>query len=167
MDVDFLFNPHYFLKVVKVRYNMETVLLKCPECGQINRVVKSKFHLHPKCHSCKKVLTYPKTPLTVTGANFNEEVVQSPGIVLLDLWSPTCGYCMKLNPILDEIASEYAGIIKVGKINTQNDQVLTGQFNIRGVPALFLYNDGKKIGEVAGFMPKNDLVSWIKSRIDL
>ncbi|UCF87610.1 MAG: thioredoxin fold domain-containing protein [Nitrospiraceae bacterium] len=140
---------------------METVLLRCQSCGTVNRVAGGKLSLKPKCGRCKTVIDYPNRPVDVTASSFHHEVLSCPGAVLVDFWSPSCGHCQRLNPLLDQIAAEKAGMLKVVKINTQTEQFLAGQFGIRGVPTLILYKGGKKLRELPGALPKEQLDAWI------
>jgi thioredoxin 2 len=144
---------------------MESVLLRCQSCGAVNRVLKDKLSSVPKCGRCKKPLDYPHEPIDITTGSFKKEVLSSPGVVLVDFWSPTCGHCQRLNPVLDQIAAEKAGAIKIAKVNTKTDQHLAFQFGIRGVPTLILYKNGKKINEISGALPKHQLEAWINSSL--
>jgi len=145
-----------------VEQNMlDKVLLKCKSCGTVSRVDPTKFKLKPKCHKCKTLLTYPDKPVDIVANGFAPEVLNDPGIVLVDFWAPTCGYCMQLNPVLEQIAKEHAGVIKVVKVNTMVENVLPSQFGVQGIRSLLLYKDGKMINRTAGFMPKEQLVAWI------
>lgn len=141
-----------------------TVLLRCSHCQSINRVLKNKLGDAPKCGQCKEALNFPKQPVDVTSHNFHQEVTQAPGLVLVDFWAPYCGHCMRLLPILDELAREYAGILKIVKVNTGLEQSLPGQFGVRGIPHLVLFEKGGKIAESSGFMPKPQLLAWIREK---
>ena len=139
---------------------LDKVFIKC-KCGAVSKVETAKFKLKPKCHKCKTVLTYPDKPVDIVANGFAAEVLNNPGIVLVDFWGPACGYCIQLNPILDQIAKEYAGIIKVVKVNTMVERTLPAQFGVQGIPALLLYKDGTMINRTTGFQPKAQLVNWV------
>ena len=146
---------------------MDKVYIRCKECGQVNRVEVSKFHLKPHCRKCSKTIQYPDSPLDITQDNFKQEVLKDPGYVLIDFWAPYCSYCQSLNPILREIASEYAGIVKIVRVNTQQDQHLPSLFEIKGIPTLILYNDGRIVNRASGAMNKLQLINWIKSTANI
>lgn len=95
--------------------------------------------------------------LIITESNFEQEVVNSDVPVLLDFWAPWCGPCKMLLPIVDEIASEYEGKIKVGKVNTDENMSLSSQFQITSIPCLIIFKNGKPINKLVGFRPKNDI----------
>ncbi len=146
---------------------MDSVLLRCQSCGTVNRVLKEKLSSSLKCGNCKTLLEYPHSPVDVTISTFSKDVVSWPGAVLVEFWSTTCVYCKMLSPVLDQIAAEKAGTLKIAKINTDSNQQLAFDFSIQGTPYLILYQGGKKISEVAGALPKNQLISWIESSLHL
>lgn len=145
---------------------MDSVHLKCQECKAVNKIIKDKLKANPKCGKCKALITYPHKPVNITSGSFQNDVLSDPGLVLLDFWSPSCGHCVRLNPVLDEIAAENAGVLKIVKINVQEDQHLATQFGVQGIPALFLFNNGKKINNTSGGQPKDTLLSWIFSSVN-
>lgn len=146
---------------------MDTVLLNCRKCGAVNRVKKDKLRSVVKCGKCAASIDIPDRPVDATTASFTDEVLNFPGAVLVDFWSPGCGYCLRMNPALEEIASEYTGSLKIVKVNVQDEQSLAAEFAIRGVPALHLYNNGRRINELAGALPKQQLETWIRSNLDM
>ena len=143
---------------------MENVLLRCKSCGTINRVAIDKFGLDPKCASCKNLLTWPDWAVSANDQSFESEVLKDPGIVMIDFWNETCGYCKMMDPTLDQIAHEKAGIIKIVRMNTADSQKQSSVHRIQGVPSFALYNSGRFVKQTAGAMPKDQLLSWIFSK---
>lgn len=94
----------------------------------------------------------------ITKENFNQEVLESKIPVLVDFWATWCGPCMMLSPIIEEIAKEYDGKIKVGKINTDEQEELAMQFSIMAIPTLLLFKDGKVVNQMSGYRAKDEIV---------
>lgn len=99
----------------------------------------------------------------MTSGTFQDEVISHPGVVLVEFWSPSCGHCRTLHPVLEQIAEENAGVLKIATVNTGEETMLSTRFNIRGVPTFMLYRGGKKIQEMIGAMPKQQIEAWIRS----
>jgi len=93
----------------------------------------------------------------LTDANFEQEVLKSPTPVLVDFWAEWCGPCKMIAPILDELASEYDGKVKVGKVNIDEYQSIATQYGIRAIPTLLIFKDGEVAEQVVGLRSKRDL----------
>ncbi len=93
----------------------------------------------------------------LTDANFDQEVIKSPTPVLVDFWAEWCGPCKMIAPILDELASEYDGKVKVGKVNIDEFQSIATQYGIRAIPTLLIFKDGEVAEQVVGLRSKRDL----------
>ena len=96
--------------------------------------------------------------VTLTEANFEIEVTKSAQPVLVDFWAEWCGPCKMIAPILDEIAKEKAGAVKVAKVNVDDNQSLSVRFNIRAIPSLLLFKDGQVRDQVTGMTSKKNLL---------
>jgi len=103
--------------------------------------------------------------MTFTQDNFESEVLQSSVPVLIDFWAPWCGPCKVVGPIIDEIAEEYDGSIKVGKVNVDDEPALAEKHGIVSIPTLVVYKDGQLAGQKSGAAPKNDIVALFKGLI--
>jgi thioredoxin 1 len=98
---------------------------------------------------------------SVTDASFEQEVLQSNQPVLVDFWAPWCGPCRMVAPIVDEIAKDFAGQIKVFKLNTDENPNIASQYGIRSIPTLMIFKGGEKVDTVVGAVPKTTLSSTI------
>ena len=103
--------------------------------------------------------------IEITSDNFETEVLQSSIPVLIDFWAPWCGPCKMLGPVIDQIADEYSGRLKVGKINIDIDGALAEQHGISSIPTLLLYKDGTLAAQKNGAAPKHDIEAIFKSFI--
>ena len=102
--------------------------------------------------------------VTIDEANFENEVVKSTQPVLVDFWAEWCGPCKMIAPILDEIAKEKAGSVKVAKVNVDHNQSLSARYNIRAIPTLLLFKDGTLRDQITGMTSKKDLLSRLDAR---
>ncbi|MHA3773197.1 thioredoxin [Verrucomicrobiota bacterium sgz303538] len=103
--------------------------------------------------------------LTITNANFDEEVLKSPTPVLLDFWAPWCGPCRMISPVVDEIADAKAGTVKVGKVNVDDEQNLAMRFRVNSIPALLFFKNGEVVDQVVGAVPKAALVAKLDALV--
>jgi len=101
----------------------------------------------------------------VTDATFDSEVRQSDIPVVVDFWAEWCGPCKQIGPALEELSAEYEGKVKIVKINVDENPDSPAQMGVRGIPALFIFNDGEVVSNRAGAAPKAALQSWIDQSI--
>src|SRR5438552_10152042 len=95
--------------------------------------------------------------VSLTQENFSNDVLQSPTPVLVDFWAEWCGPCKMVAPILDELAEEYEGRIKIGKVNIDEQQGLAAEYGIRAIPTLLLFHQGQVAEQIVGLKSKRDL----------
>lgn len=141
----------------------QSAYLRCNKCGALNRVPVDKLQSQPKCGKCKNLLEISTIPLNVTTASFDKEVVAWPGSVLVEFWNPWCGFCRIMAPVIDNLARERAGVLKVVKVNLDNEPYLGARFAINATPTFYLYRNGIRLGDISGAVPKEQFDAWINS----
>jgi thioredoxin 2 len=147
----------------------EPLLIRCANCGANNRVPVERLQSGQEavCGRCKEPLPVPfhTHPLAVSDATFAEQVERSPLPVLLDMWAPWCGPCRMLTPVVEELARELAGRIRVAKLNVDDNPVTAGRFQIQGIPALLVLIGGREIDRIVGVQPKQEILRRLQSAI--
>ena len=145
----------------------ETQLVPCPECGATNRVPLEKVQdeLQPVCGRCKTPLAVSAHPVTVTDSNFAAEVEQSPLPVLLDMWAPWCGPCRMIAPIIEQLAAEFAGRVRVAKLNTDENPMTASRFSVRSIPTLLVLKEGREVDRLVGALPKQEILRRLEAVI--
>ena len=101
----------------------------------------------------------------VSDGKFSDEVLQSDLPVLVDFWAPWCGPCLSIAPAVEELAKEYSGRIKVGKMNVDENPEIPSTFGIRGIPTLILFKGGKAVNQIVGAVPRDRLKAMIEKSI--
>ena len=106
-----------------------------------------------------------KSVIHVTDERFDAEVLQSDVPVLVDFWAEWCGPCKMIGPLLDEAAGQYAGRLKVAKVNVDENGATPAKFHIRGIPTLLLFKRGTLVGQKVGALPKSALSAFIEQAL--
>ncbi len=101
----------------------------------------------------------------VTDASFNSDVKEADKPVLVDFWAEWCGPCRMVAPILEELSTEFAGKIKIVKLDVENNPQVAQAYNIRGIPALLLFKNGEVAGQRVGALPKHQLKAWLAEAV--
>jgi thioredoxin 1 len=105
-------------------------------------------------------------PVELTIENFDQEVLKSASPVLVDFWAVWCGPCKMIAPIVDELATELDGKLKVGKVDVDNHQQIAMQFGIRSIPTLLVFKGGKVVEQIVGAAPKKTLVDKLSKHLN-
>jgi thioredoxin 1 len=105
-------------------------------------------------------------PIELTETNFELEVLKATTPVLVDFWAVWCGPCKMIAPIVDELATEYEGKLKIGKVDVDNHQQIAMQYGIRSIPTLLVFKDGKVVEQIVGAAPKKSLVDKLTKHLN-
>jgi thioredoxin 2 len=138
---------------------VDTLMIVCQACGVTNRVPGDKVAqgLAPVCGKCKAPLP-AGTPQPVTDASFAQDVERSPVPVLVDAWAPWCGPCHMIAPIVDQLATELAGRVRVVKLNVDDNPRTAARFDLRSIPTLLVLKDGREVDRLVGVQPKHEIM---------
>jgi thioredoxin len=136
-------------------------LIRCRSCGAKNRVMLHKLHSLPRCGKCQDQLVIPDRAISISENDFSREVLEETIPTAVDFWAPWCGPCSMVAPILEEIAREYRGKIKIVKVNSDDNQMLSARYSIQGIPTLVLFRDGKEIDRLIGVAPKENIMRFL------
>lgn len=100
--------------------------------------------------------------LTLTNDNFKKEILDYQGVALVDFWAPWCGPCRMVAPVIEELAKEYEGRAKIGKVNTDENLVLSSTYNIMSIPTMIIFKDGQIVDQIVGAYPKQAIASRLE-----
>lgn len=142
----------------------EPLLIRCESCGADNRVPPERVQAGatPVCGRCKKPLTLRPHPVAVSDSTFAQEVERSSLPVLVDMWAPWCGPCRSVAPIVDELAAEFAGRLRVAKLNVDDNPITSNRFRIQSIPALLVFKNGQEVDRIIGAQPKSEIVRRVQ-----
>jgi len=104
--------------------------------------------------------------MEVTDETFEQEVEQAEGVAMVDFWAAWCGPCRLVGPIVEELAEEYAGQVKVAKLDVDASQRTAMKFGIRSIPSILIFKDGELVDAVVGAVPKQHLEEKLKPHLD-
>jgi thioredoxin 2 len=125
----------------------------CAHCGRTNRILRERLLDDPTCGACKlKIL--PRSPVVVTDSNWRQQVEDCPIPVLVDFWAPWCAPCRTIAPLLEQIAAERAGRLKVAKLNVDENPQLAARFQVNAIPMLMIFRGPLLVDEIRGAVPK-------------
>ena len=134
------------------------VLVKCPSCGQTNRLGYQNLSRTIRCASCHATLSAPGAPVDVASAPaFDALVAQSPLPILVDFWAPWCGPCHMMAPEVEKLARETSGTALIVKVDTDAVPELGERFGIRSIPTVAVFKNGQVVARESGARPAADL----------
>jgi thioredoxin 2 len=147
----------------------DMLLLTCPHCGTKNRIPTNRLHDRPVCGRCRTLLpagAYSDRPRDIGDNEFQHEVLAPREPVLVDFWGPHCAYCRMLAPTVDQIAANFAGRVKVFKINVEEHFRTPGQYGVQGIPTLIIFKGGKPVDRLVGVLSRDEIERRILAHIE-
>ncbi|MDA3808506.1 MAG: thioredoxin TrxC [Thiomicrorhabdus sp.] len=140
------------------------MIIMCPSCGGLNRVPDEKLSTQPTCGKCKNVL-FTGSPVEMTGEQFLRALNKTDQPLVVDFWAPWCGPCKSFAPTYSKAAAQLEPRARFIKINTEVEQQLGAQFNIRSIPTLAIFKNGKEVTRVSGAMDLGGFTQWVNQNI--
>lgn len=139
----------------------DTVQIVCPHCHAVNRLPKNKLRDGGKCGKCKQPLFTGK-PVNLNAQSFLKHSSKSDIPLVVDFWAAWCGPCKMMAPAFEQAASQMEPAVRFGKVDTEKEQVLAGQFAIRSIPTMIMYKNGKEVARQSGAIGAADIMKWIR-----
>jgi thioredoxin 2 len=143
--------------------NSGTQIIECSNCHTKNRV-PSVAHGVPRCGKCHESLRWM---VNATDSDFASVVEEATIPVLVDIWAPWCGPCRMVSPALEQLAGEFAGRMKLVKVNADESPAVSERFQVQSIPTLLLMERGEVIDKQIGAAPVAYLRNWVTSKLDL
>lgn len=138
----------------------------CPRCGARNRIPASRRGERAACGKCRAPLPasgcFPEGMVDISDASFSQEVLGFSGPVLLEFWAPWCGHCQRMVPILDQLASAWAGRVKFARLNIDENPRTAGQYGVQGTPTLLFFKDGTLVHRLVGARPGEEIEGQLR-----
>ena len=143
---------------------MNSIVVTCPSCATKNRIPADMQHLGPKCGKCKTSISLAAVavPVELDDSTFAGFIRQASKPVMVDFFSPTCGPCRMLAPVIEAMARKFYGRMIIAKLDTSRSQMAAAQYRIRSVPTLLFFKNGRLVDQVTGALPEQELIQVLE-----
>ncbi|MFA0568369.1 thioredoxin TrxC [Vibrio gallaecicus] len=142
---------------------MSTFNTRCPSCQGVNRVPSERITESPTCGKCKNSLL-DGSPVEGTVLNL-PAILNSSQPVVIDFWATWCNPCVGFAPVFSDVATERAGNVRFVKIDTEAQQQLAAQYQIRSIPTVMVFKNGKRVDSINGALPKSQFDQWLNQAL--
>ncbi|MDO8845639.1 MAG: thioredoxin TrxC [Methylicorpusculum sp.] len=139
----------------------ELLHVVCPYCSATNRLPSNRLRQGPKCGQCHTLL-FNGHPLELNSSNFEKQVSRNDIPLLVDFWAEWCGPCKMMAPAFEQAAKLLEPDVRLGKLNTEAESALSARYNIRSIPTLIVFKNGRELTRQSGAMNAGDIVRWVK-----
>ncbi|WP_323004234.1 thioredoxin TrxC [Denitromonas sp.] len=139
-----------------------TMQVVCPHCQAVNRIPAERLPDGPQCGRCKRPLIDGQ-PLAVDTTAFERHLANDTRPLVVDFWAPWCAPCRSMAPTFEAAAAELAPEVRLMKVNTEEAQALAARYNIRSIPTLIAFRDGREVARISGAMDASRLVAWVRA----
>ena len=140
------------------------MIIMCPQCSGLNRIADDKLTEAPTCGKCKGELFTAK-PIEMSGEQFLRAMQKTDQPLIVDFWAPWCGPCKSFAPVFSQAAAQLEPRARFIKINTEVEQQIAAQFNIRSIPTLAVFKAGKEVTRMSGAMDLGGFTNWVNQNI--
>jgi len=140
------------------------VHIACPICTTTNRIPANRLDAGGTCGKCGAPL-FNHRPVELNSSNFDRMINNNDIPVLVDFWAPWCGPCKMMAPVFEQAAQQLEPQIRLGKLNTENEQAIAARYGIRSIPTLAIFKNGKVIAQQAGAMNLDQIITWSRSQV--
>ena len=143
---------------------LQSLNIVCPSCSAVNRVLAEKMEDRPRCGKCKQPL-FPSGPVVLDEGNFDRQITRNDIPVVVDFWAPWCGPCRMMAPAFEQAARDLEPNVRLAKLNTEEAQAVAARYNIRSIPTLVVFRQGREIARQSGAMQQAQLMQWVRSMV--
>ena len=134
----------------------------CPHCHTTNRIAADQLGSAPDCGSCHQPLVTGQ-PVALDAKSFAKHVGRSQAPVVVDFWAPWCGPCRMMAPAFEQAAQALAPGVQLAKLDTEAHPQAAAPYNIRSIPTMVVFKEGREIARVSGALPAGEIVRWVRS----
>ena len=136
------------------------MIAMCPNCSGLNNVPEAKLAENPKCGKCKNLI-YTDQPINMTGVQLTRAIEKTDELLVVDFWATWCGPCQQFAPTFKQVASQIEPNARFIKIETEAEQTISAKYNIRSIPTLAIFKNGKEIDRVSGALSATEFRNWV------